>query len=272
MRRTTTRWGLGIAGLLALLACAGAPDPVRPEPRAADPAPPVVADPIAAPAPDAPSGSLPRGPVDGAWIGLAARARSEDGMVPKLDAALIVWDGLDAFRTLPSGTTAEAVGADGPVSVRFRDVRKIPLGCDGLEQEVAVFDGPELPTGPVWLTADAGTARFEPAVETSKTDTRVAWEVGALTVVTEAKGSGGRTTVRSKNGEERWDADWEGHPDAEPLAVGAWWLHGMVRSPEERILLFSASSLEGKQYSAVRVGPGEPRQLGEPVYLYWCAY
>lgn len=275
MGRTRARWGFGAAVLVALLGCAGLPDPTAPEPAPDAPAPPVpvtAPDPIATPAPDAPGSRLPPGPLDGAWIGLAARTGSEDGTVPKLDAALIVWDGIEAFRKLPPGTVAQAVGFDGPVPVRFRDVRKIPLGCDGLEQEVAVFDGPELPTGPVWLTADPGTARFEPAVETAKTDTRVAWEVGSLTVVTEAKGSGGRTTVRTKEGEERWSADWEGHPDAGPLDVGAWWLHGLLRSPDERILLFSASSLEGKHYTAVRAGPGKAGRLGEPVYLYWCAY
>ncbi|MEZ4237914.1 MAG: hypothetical protein R3F59_17545, partial [Myxococcota bacterium] len=150
-----------------------------------------------------------------------------------------------------------------------REITEIRVGCDGgAPLRVALFDGPRLPEGPVWLTARAGQARLDPPSKTAQAEDRAEWQVGAATVTAEGEGGTGRTTVRV-GGEALWDQAWDA---LRPGSLdGAWEPVGLVRGKGHRLLLLRWMSREGFHYQAVKLGPGPAEAVGPDVYLYWCA-
>jgi hypothetical protein len=260
--------------MLALLALAHAeepPGPVETTP-ATEPAPPL-GNAGARPGSKTP---LPEGPEEGAFLGLVAKA---DGgaswWTPKVDAAVVVLAGAEAWAAYPPGEGVPALGPDGPLTLTFRGVSEIPYGCDGGATVAALFDGPSAPEGLVWIRVGAETGKVVlPTPDAKAKPTRRGWSLGNVHVVTSGKKQRGRTVVE-RDGKPVFTLDWEkatehgpvnlDEPTFEPIPAA------LFRAGDGARLLLAWQSLEGLHWTTVRL-KGDQATEGHDFAQYWCAY
>lgn len=94
--------------------------------------------------------------VDGVpgWMGLATSTKGfGENWTFQTDKAQVVMPWPEPFLDVPQGLEFVGTTPAGDVELVFQGLETLPFGCDGGTLEVAMFSGPSLPEGPVWITA-----------------------------------------------------------------------------------------------------------------------
>lgn len=87
------------------------------------------------------------------WMGLATSTKGfGENWTFQTDKAAVVMPWPEPFVDAPKGLELVGTTPAGDVKLVYEGLETLPFGCDGGTLEVALFSGPSLPEGPVWIT------------------------------------------------------------------------------------------------------------------------